>query len=67
LQLHPVHAVVQLRPAFHHLQSAGSKIKNHVSTGENANVKIEASIEEKSVAAPKKQNKQTELSLVQQI
>ncbi|MED6155690.1 hypothetical protein PIB30_007198 [Stylosanthes scabra] len=67
LQLHPVHAVVQLRPAFHHLQSAGSKIKNHVSTGENAAVKTEASIEEKSVSAPKKQNKQTELSLVQQI
>ncbi|KAL1316391.1 hypothetical protein HN51_068587 [Arachis hypogaea] len=65
-QLHPVNAVVQLRPAFHHLHSGGSKRKNQVSTGENATVKIEGSIEEKSAAAPKKQNKQTELSLGQQ-
>ena len=55
LHLHPIHAVVQLRPSFQHLYSGGSKRKNNVSTGANATVKVEGSIEEKSVAAPKKQ------------
>ncbi|KAG4972799.1 hypothetical protein JHK87_029620 [Glycine soja] len=66
LHLHPVHAVVQLRPTLQHLNSGGSKRKNAASTGANATVKIEGSNEEKSVATSKKQNKQTGPSIIEQ-
>ncbi|TKY70366.1 DNA-directed RNA polymerase III subunit RPC5 [Spatholobus suberectus] len=62
LYLHPIHAVVQLRPSLQHLNSGGSKRKNIISAGANATVKIEGSNEEKSVATSKK-NKQTEPSV----
>ncbi|CAL0309568.1 unnamed protein product [Lupinus luteus] len=55
LHLHPVDAVVQLRPSFQHLNSGGSKKKSVIPTGANATVKIEGSIEEKSVVKSKKQ------------
>ncbi|KAE9591891.1 hypothetical protein Lal_00038694 [Lupinus albus] len=55
LHLHPVDAVVQLRPSIQHLNSGGSKKKSVIPTGSNATVKIEGSIEEKSVAKSKKQ------------
>lgn len=66
LHLHPVHAVVQLRPSLQHVDSGGSKRKSNISAGANATVKIEGSNEEKSVATSKKQNKQTEPSTIQQ-
>ncbi|XP_061342353.1 uncharacterized protein LOC133288573 [Gastrolobium bilobum] len=59
LHLHPIHAVVQLRPSPRHFNSGGSKRKNVISTGANATVKVEGSIEEKSVATSKKLNKQS--------
>ncbi|WVZ12312.1 hypothetical protein V8G54_016842 [Vigna mungo] len=65
LHLHPIHAVVQLRPKLHHLNSGGSKRKNVTSAGANATVKIEGSNEEKPVATSKKQNKPTEPSIEQ--
>ncbi|XP_054823065.1 uncharacterized protein LOC129321352 [Prosopis cineraria] len=65
LHLHPIHAVVQLRPSLGHLNSGGSKRKANISTGSNAAIKIENSAEEKSVAASKKQNKQMESSIGQ--
>ncbi|OIV91534.1 hypothetical protein TanjilG_08946 [Lupinus angustifolius] len=55
LHLHPVDAIVQLRPSLQHLNTGGSKKKSVIPTGANATVKIEGSIEEKSVAKSKKQ------------
>ncbi|TKY47377.1 DNA-directed RNA polymerase III subunit RPC5 [Spatholobus suberectus] len=66
LHLHPIHAVVQLRPSLQHLNSGGSKRKNIISSGANATVKIDGSNEEKSVATSKKQNKQSEPSVIEQ-
>ncbi|XP_027914314.1 DNA-directed RNA polymerase III subunit RPC5 [Vigna unguiculata] len=65
LHLHPIHAVVQLRPKLQHLNSGGSKRKNVTSAGANATVKTEGSNEEKPVATSKKQNKPTEPSIEQ--
>ncbi|XP_027331746.1 DNA-directed RNA polymerase III subunit RPC5 isoform X2 [Abrus precatorius] len=65
LHLHPVHAVVQLRPSLQHLNSGESKRKNIIPSGASANVKIEGSVEEKSVSTSKKQNKLTEPSIEQ--
>ncbi|KAK7246400.1 hypothetical protein RIF29_41268 [Crotalaria pallida] len=62
LHLHPVDAVVQLRPSLQHLNSGGSKKKNVVPSGANATVKIEGSIEENSAAKSKKQNTKAESS-----
>ena len=55
LRLHPIHAVVQLRSSFEHLNSGGSKKKSTISTSANSSVKIEESTEEKSVTPLKKQ------------
>ncbi|KAF7828831.1 DNA-directed RNA polymerase III subunit RPC5 [Senna tora] len=63
LHLHPIHAVVQLRPSLEHLNSGGSKRKTNVSTSSNATVKTEDSAEEKSVSSSKKQNKQVDSSI----
>ncbi|XP_028775635.1 DNA-directed RNA polymerase III subunit RPC5 [Neltuma alba] len=63
LLLHPIHAVVQLRPSLEHFNSGGSKRKANISTSSNATIKIENSAEEKSVATSKKQNKQMESSV----
>ncbi|KAK7381298.1 hypothetical protein VNO78_33880 [Psophocarpus tetragonolobus] len=60
LHLHPIHAVVQLRPTLQHLNSSGSKRKNVISNGANATVKVEGSNGESSNATSKKQNKQKE-------
>ncbi|KAI4327574.1 hypothetical protein L6164_020016 [Bauhinia variegata] len=57
LHLHPIHAVVQLRPSLQHINSGGSKRKNIVSTSSNATIKNEESNEEKPVTPVKKQNK----------
>ncbi|KAK7309282.1 hypothetical protein RJT34_05867 [Clitoria ternatea] len=65
LHLLPINAVVQLRPSLQHFKSDTLKRKNTTSAGANATVKIEAPVEEKSVAASKKQNKQTEPSVGQ--
>nr|KYP66734.1 DNA-directed RNA polymerase III subunit RPC5 [Cajanus cajan] len=52
LYLHPIHAVVQLRPSLQHLNSGVSKRKNIISAEANATV---GSNEEKSIATSKKQ------------
>ncbi|KAK7308976.1 hypothetical protein RJT34_05351 [Clitoria ternatea] len=59
LHLLPINAVVQLRPSLQHFKSDGLKRKSTVSTGATANatVKIEASVEEKSVAGISKKQK----------
>ncbi|KAL2348492.1 hypothetical protein Fmac_002492 [Flemingia macrophylla] len=62
LHLHPVHAVVQLRPSFQHLNSGVTKRKGITSAEANATV---GTNEEKSIATSKKQNKQTEPSIEQ--
>lgn len=56
LHLHPISAIVQLRPSLKHLNPGGSERKNIIST----TVKIEGPSEEKSAATSKKQKKQME-------
>ncbi|KAI9128546.1 hypothetical protein K1719_000029 [Acacia pycnantha] len=65
LHLHPIHAVVQLRPSLEHVNSGGSKRKANISTSSKATIKIESSAEEKSVTTSKKQNKREESSVGQ--
>ncbi|KAI4314869.1 hypothetical protein L6164_027734 [Bauhinia variegata] len=65
MHVHPIHAVVQLRPSLEHIDSGGSKRKNISTTGANSTIKIEESSEEKSVAPLKKKNKQMDSSIEQ--
>lgn len=51
LHLHPIHAVVQLRPSRHYLDSGGSEKKN-VATSNKQNNQTTPSMEQKSDGAP---------------
>lgn len=55
LHLNPIHAVVQLRPSMQHF--IGPKMTNNSSDDVDVSVKSEE-LKEKSIAPPKKQNKQ---------
>ncbi|KGN53263.1 DNA-directed RNA polymerase III subunit RPC5 isoform X1 [Cucumis sativus] len=57
LHLNPVHAVVQLRPSFEHLNSGGPKRKNNVRA--DSDVKSEEHVDVNSAGASRKQKKQT--------
>ncbi|XP_038876785.1 DNA-directed RNA polymerase III subunit RPC5 isoform X1 [Benincasa hispida] len=57
LHLNPVHAVVQLRPSFEHLNSGGPKRKNSVRA--DPDVKSEEHVDVNSAGASRKQKKQT--------
>lgn len=57
LHLSPVHAVVQLRPSMQHFKSGGSRKKNNTNSNEEAIVKSEELMEEKTVGPSNKQNK----------
>lgn len=53
LHLNPVHAVVQLRPSFEHLNSGGPKRKNNVRA--DPDVKSEEHVDVNSAGASRKQ------------
>ncbi|KAA0044763.1 DNA-directed RNA polymerase III subunit RPC5 isoform X1 [Cucumis melo var. makuwa] len=57
LHLNPVHAVVQLRPSFEHLNSGGPKRKNNIRA--DSDVKSEEHVDVNSAGASRKQKKQT--------